>query len=436
MSAPSLIPSAIPFRTLKLSPLTLALLALLLVVGVATVFIGLGGADPYRIWRGLLFNWLFWSSLAIGMVMLAVALHLTDADWAWSFRRVALGGAAFLPISMLILPLLFLGSEHFFHHWLHVDGDPVIDAKRAWLNLPAMFTRDVIGVAVLFGLAGWFAHLSLRPDVYGSGDDGQRRWYGVFGLLRGWRGAPEEAARSRRVMTFLGPILAIWYALVWGMIAIDLAMSLEPHFYSTMFPVAFFMTAFHGGIAVTIIAATLLRSRAGLQPFMRPGQFHDLGKLLFAFAVFWMYLNWSQYVVIWYGLLPWEQEWFIHRFQQPFATVVQAAVLLIFVVPFFGLLTRPPKKVPAILATFAALILLGHWLERYLLITPSLYEGDHGALPLGLPEIGIALGFAALFVGSYLWFMRTFPILPSPASLAARESAFVQVPVEARGAPL
>ncbi|MDQ3556965.1 MAG: hypothetical protein M3409_09360 [Gemmatimonadota bacterium] len=437
MSAPSLIPSTIPFRTLKpLSAVTLGLLLLLLVVGAATVFLGFGGADPNRIWRGLLFNWLFWSSLAMGMVMLAVTLHLTDADWAWSFRRLALGGAAFLPISMLILPLLFLGSEHFFHHWLHVEGDPVIDAKRSWLNLGAMFTRDVIGVAVLFGLSGWFAHLALRADVYGSGDDRQRGWYGRFGLLRGYRGAPEEAARSRRMMTFLGPILAIWFALVWGMIAIDLAMSLEPHWFSTMFPVAFFMTAFHGGIAATAIAATLLRSRAGLEPFMRPGQFHDLGKLLFAFSVFWMYLNWSQYVVIWYGILPWEQEWFVHRFEQPFAPFVQAAVMLIFVLPFFGLLTRPPKKVPTIVATFAALILVGHWLERFLLIAPSLYEEGHGGLPLGLPEIGIALGFGALFVGTYLWFLRTFPLLPSPATLAAREPSTIQVPVDAHGATL
>lgn len=431
MSSPSSIPTSVPFRTLSsIGGAVIGLLALLLVAGVAAVVLGMG-ADPVRVWQGLLFNWLFWSSLAIGMVMFAVALHLTEADWAWAVRRFALGGAAFLPISMLILPFLFLGSEHFFHHWLHASGDPILEAKSGYLNLGFMFARDTIGVGVLFALAGWFAHLALRPDVYGAGDATQQAWYGRFGLLRGWRGAPQEAARSRHRMNVIGPVLGVLYAVIWGMIAIDLAMSLEPHFYSTMFPVAFFMTAFHGGIAATILAVVLLRSRARVEPFFKAGQFHDLGKLLFAFAVFWMYLNWSQYVVIWYGLLPWEQEWFVHRFEQPFTMVVQVAVMLIFVLPFFGLLTRPPKKVPSILAFFAGLILVGHWLERFLLIAPSLHEGE-GVLPLGLLEIGIAAGFAALFIGSYLWFAKTFPLLPSPASLAAAPPSMIEVPVTAR----
>lgn len=431
MSSASSIPDAIPFRTVRVGGAVLGVLALLLVAGIAATVLGFGAA-PERVWNGLLFNWLFWSSVAIGMVMFAVALHLTDASWAWSVRRFALGGAAFLPISMLILPLLFLGSEHFFHHWLHPAGDPVLEAKSGWLNLGAMFTRDTIGVGILFALAGWFAHLSLRPDVYGVGDGGQQAWYRRFGLLRGWRGAPAEAARSHTLMNYLGPILGIWYAIVWGVIAMDLAMSLEPHFYSTMFPVAFFMTAFHGGIAATAVAVALLRRRARLEPFLDSGQFHDLGKLLFAFAVFWMYLNWSQYVVIWYGLLPWEQEWFVHRFRMPYGPLVQTAVLMIFVIPFFGLLTRPPKKIPAILAFFGGLILLGQWLERFLLVAPALDAGE-GGLPLGLLEVGIAAGFAALFAGSYLWFARTFPLLPSPATLAAAEPSTIEVPVAAHG---
>lgn len=426
MAAHSAFPDTIPFRTLRISGGVLGVLVLVALGGAALAWLT-AGEHYYRLWDAYLFNWLFWSALAMGMVMVAVALQLTEADWAWSIRRFALAGVAFLPISFLLLLPLFLGSEHFFHHWLHVEGDPVIDAKRAWLNLPGLITRDVVAVLVLYGLAAAFAYHSLRPDVYGAAtDDRQRAWYDR--LTRGWRGTAEEARRGHDRRMKLGVFLALAYAVLWGIIAIDLAMSLMPHWFSTMFPVAFFMTGFQGGIAATAIAVTLLRKRIGITEFVTARQYHDLGKLLFAFSVFWMYLNWSQYIVIWYGLLPWEQEFFVMRFSEPFTPIAQAVPLLVFVIPFFGLLTRPPKMVPAILSFFAVLILVGHWLERFLLIVPSLYEGgEEGALPLGLPEIAVGIAFLALFVASYLWFVRIFPVLPSPATLAASPPAVVTV---------
>src|SRR5690606_8923037 len=235
------------------------------------------------------------------------------------------------------------------------------------------------------GLAFAFAYFSLRPDVYGV--QGERRRPIYDRLTGGWRGVEVEAARAQGVRNTLGVVLAILFALLWGMIGIDLVMTMDPHFFSTMFPVTFFWAAFHGGVAATAIAVTVLRPRMGLTDFVTTRQYHDLGKLVFAFSVFWMYINWSQYIVIWYGLLPWEQPFFIHRFEEPFGGVTVAVLLLIFVIPFFGLLTRPPKKVPAIVAFFSGMILIGYWLERFLIAVPSIWEGE--GLPLGLPEIGI-----------------------------------------------
>jgi hypothetical protein len=421
------IPQAIPFRTLgALSGAVKAVLVVLILVGIASVFLATTAYDPVRLWQGLLFNWLFWSSVAIGMVIFAIALHLTSADWAWSIQRFALGGVAFLPISLILLVVVFFGSETYFHHWLHpYTYDPIIEAKRAWLTLPGMIARDFIALFILYGLAIAFAYFSLRPDVYGV--DGSRRRAIYDRLTTNWRGVDVEAARSKTVRDYLGAVTAILFAFLWGLIAIDLAMSLDPHFFSTMFPVAFFWTAFHGGVAATAIAVTLLRPRMGLVDFITRRQYHDLGKLVFAFSVFWMYLNWSQYIVIWYGLLPWEQPFYVQRFAEPFGAVSATVVILVFVLPFLGLLPRPPKMVPAILAFFALLILIGHWLERFIITVPSIWEGI--GLPLGIPEIGIGLGFLGLFLSAYLWFVRTFPMLPSPASLAAQDSAVVTVPV-------
>jgi hypothetical protein len=429
MSHDSPFPEVIPYRTLETTSGTVkAVIAALLLLGVAGILLAITAYEPARLWQGLLFNWLFWSSLAIGMVMFAVALHVTSADWAWSVKRFALGGVAFLPISFVLLAVVFFGSETYFHHWLHpAEFDPIIEEKRAWLTLPTMIGRDFIAITILYGLAIAFAYFSLRPDVYGV--EGQRR-RGIFAsMTRNWRGVEEEAARSQTVRNYMGPVMGILFAFLWGLIAIDLAMTMDPHFFSTMFPVAFFWAAFQGGVAATAIAVVLLRPTLRLEPFITGRQFHDLGKLIFAFSVFWMYLNWSQYIVIWYGLLPWEQPYFVNRFAEPFGIIAAAVVILVFVLPFFGLLTKPPKQVPAILAFFAGLVLLGHWLERFMITVPSIWEGTD--LPLGVPEIGIGLGFMGLFLAAYVWFVRTFPMLPSPVSLAAQEPAIVRVPERA-----
>jgi len=425
-------PTGIPFRTLpKASGALTGGIAVALLLGVAAAaLLLLGGHEgAERFTQAFHFNWIFWSGTSIGMVMFTVALHLTNARWSWSLRRFALAGVAFLPISALLFIVDWFGAEHLYHHWLHpAPGDHVLEAKSGYLNLPFMIVRDFLAVFILYGLAIYFAMLALRPDVYGAAqNDGQRRWYDR--LTKNFRGVREEAERSRDRMTKVAVILAFSYAALWGMLGIDLGMSMLPHWFSTMFPVIFFIDGFHAGLAMTALMAVVFRKRLGIESFITRDQFHDLGKLIFAFAVFWMYINWSQYVVIWYGGLPHEQEWFVQRFHEPFGTIVKIAVGCIFVAPFLGLLTRPPKKVPGVLAAFAVVILVGHWLERFLLTVPSLFHaGEVEHLPLGLPEIGIALGFGALWLFSYTWFLRTFPILPSPASLAAVDTGLVELP--------
>jgi hypothetical protein len=426
-------PTRIPFRTLPASGALTAGLGVALLIGVATVVLLLMGGEhgSHRFIEAFHFNWIFWSGLSMGMVMFTVALHLTNARWSWSLRRFALAGVAFLPISALLFVVDWLGADHLYHHWIHAaPGDHVLEAKSGFLNLPFMIVRDFVSVFVLYGLAIYFASLALRPDVYGAAQtDGQRGWYER--LTRGFRGVNEEAVRSHRRMTVVAVLLAFAYAFLWGLLGVDLGMSMLPHWFSTMFPVIFFIDGFHAGLAMTALMIVVFRKRIGVDEFITKNQFHDLGKLIFAFAVFWMYINWSQYVVIWYGGLPHEQEWFVLRFHEPFGTLVRIAVGCIFVAPFLGLLTRPPKKNPAVLAAFAVVILVGHWLERFLLTVPSLYHsGEFTRSPIGLPEIGIALGFGALWMLCYTWFMRTFPVLPSPATLAAVDTGFVELPHE------
>ncbi|HEU0016470.1 MAG TPA: hypothetical protein VFQ45_22510 [Longimicrobium sp.] len=424
-----LYPPSIPLRIAR-RPSGAALGAMLLavLVGVAALFL----AGGERAWHALHLNWMYWSSIAIGMVIFAVALHLTNARWSWSIRRFALAGVSFLPVSFVLFLVMMIGGRHvYFHHWLPsdhgnpVETDPVLHAKAAWLNFNGMMVRDIVALLVLFGLATYFARLMLRTDVYGLERTGRRGWPYTW-LTRGYGQVEDEAQRAHNRALYVGVFTALAFAFGWGLIGIDVGMTTLPHFFSTMFPVAFFIGAFHGALAMTALQVVIWRGPLRLADYITAKQFHDLGKLIFAFAVFWMYINWSQYVVIWYGLLPYEQEYFVNKFSGPYGKYVQAAVLMIFVTPFLGLLSRAPKKVPKILATFAVIILVGHYLERFLLATPNYWT--HEGAPLGLPEIGVAVGFLGLFMFCYTWFLSTFPVLPSPASLAAAGTGMVSVP--------
>jgi len=169
------------------------------------------------------------------------------------------------------------------------------------------------------------------------------------------------------------------------------------------------MGAFLGGIAATALVTTILRRTLGLEDVILPGNYHDLGKLHFAFNIFWTYLFWAQFIVIWYGLLPNEQRFVIHRFASPNGAMALIVLFCLFIVPFFGLLGVKPKRTPAILAFFNIVVLIGLWIERWLLIYPSWYPRTK--VWLGWQELGVGLAFAGLLVASLAWFASRFPVL-------------------------
>ena len=406
------IPDEIPVRYLERSKGANLLFGGMFLVGLAAFVYALT-QDADTAWISYVSNWLFFTSIAMGAVIFTAATTIVKARWNWSIRRVSVSFAAFLPVAfVLLLPMLGLREGYF--PWIEsMAYDPIVQEKQAYLNIPFLVVRNLVGAAALFGLGGYFAYLAVRPDLglarsAPGRDEARARWHDR--LMGGWAGQEQEEVRSWRRMTTLAPALVLLYALVMSVFSFDWAMSLEPHWFSTIFGAWFFMGAFWAGIAATAISVSwLVGKHADFRGAMGLQQRHDLGKLAFAFCVFWTYLFWSQYIVIWYGKLPWEQAWIIHRSVEPWGALSLFTLVLCFVIPFAGLIGRRPKMNPRTLGLFCTVILVGLWLERYLLIAPSLlHEGDP-AMAWYHPVV--SLMFAGLFLFSVRWFWTTFPVL-------------------------
>lgn len=422
------IPDRIPARYLDRSSSATMLFAAMAVVGAVAFVVSLQ-RDVTAAWASYVSNWLFFSSIAVGAVMFAAATTIVKAKWNWSLRRVSVAFAAFLPVAfVLLLPMLGLGEEYY--PWIEkMAYDPIVQKKAAYLNLPFLITRNLVGVAILFGMAVYFAYLAVRPDMglvdEADLDTGRASWRAR--LMAGWAGQEQEEVRSWQRMSKLAPALALTYAAVMSFVVYDFAMSLDSHWFSTLFGGWYFMGAFWGGIAVTAFTGMVLRRKdAEMSRAVGIQQRHDIGKLAFAFTVFWTYLFFSQYIVIWYGKLPWEQSFMINRSGEAWGAYSLTVIVLCFIVPFAGLIGRKPKMTPALLQALTGIILFGLWNERYFLVAPSILPGyDVGNMTFHLLT---GVGFLGLFLLSVRWFLSTFPMLQIWQPMQAPEMIEAEVP--------
>jgi hypothetical protein len=397
-----------PYRRLESTGILKLLIPALILIGAVAIAASFA-TDVDRAWRAYHFNWLYFLSIAQGAVILAVVVTITRGVWSRPIRRLAMSFVTYLPIAfVLVLPSLLIGAEHIWPWVAHPET--MQSGKEAYLNVPFMTIRTLLLLGALIVLNFVFAYWSLRPDLGLTRDRAPENARGVYErVTRNWRGQEVEEMASFRKLGVLGPVCAIVFALSFGVLAWDFVMSLEPHWFSTMIGPYFFMGAFLGGVAATIIVCVLYVLRGNARHIIEPVTLHDIGKLMFGFCVFWAYLFYSQFIVIWYGLLPIEQAWVVHRFGQPFQPLMALVFACLFVFPFFGLMGVAPKRTPQILAFFAIIVLIGLWLERYMLVYPSLYSAARD-IPFGWQEFGPLFFFVGLLALAVVGFQSRFPI--------------------------
>jgi TRAP-type C4-dicarboxylate transport system permease small subunit len=315
----------------------------LIIIGLAAFIYGIIGDHPEKAWQAYLINFLLWS--------------LSE-----SF-------AAFFPLSFVLFLLLFLGRSHIFP-WLHED----LHGKEIWLNIPFLFTRDCVGLLVLYAIG--FAYLYNALQLRSEANQAQSVFPKM--IYKGWIRNNRSPEQVKRKMTIWAGLYILAFTLVLSLIGYDLVMSMDPHWISTLFGGYTFVKAFYVGLGALIILAAIIQIRKGEDSGLEPSHFHDIGKLFFAFCLLWADFFYVQLTVIWYGNIPEETHYVI------------------------------VKSKPVFMVILCSVIIIGFWFEHLLLLAPALSHDAH-SLSLSVSDGLITVGFFGLMVIAVSFFLKRFP---------------------------
>jgi hypothetical protein len=371
------------------------------IIGIIAIAVGAVLAEPTRVWGALLFNVFFFFSIALGGVAFGAMQDVIGALWGRPVRRLHEAFSAFLPLSGVFF-LVFLAAI-----WLDIGGagsvyvwiaDPsIVDhfyGKETWLQKNFMLIRNVFALLVILGLAHWHVKGGLERDAaFVSGD--QKRAVDLGN------------ANRDKLRYWSAPVLVV-FALCYSLMAFDLLMSLSPMWFSTLFPGWLFAIMMQTLMASILITMFLLQETRVGEIYQRQ-QFHDVGKLMHGFTIFFAYLTYSHVLTFWYGNLPEETEYLIHRLHAPWIYLVMAAPIFSFVIPLFVLIFKPAKWTKVIALPIALLILAAQWVAYLILVMPETVKG-----PWLFPWV--ELGAFLLVLGAFLWsfvrFGQKHPMVP------------------------
>jgi hypothetical protein len=398
-------------------------------LGVLAFIIGALGDQPHVAWVALLVNYLVFTQFGIIGIVLGAIANITNSTWVRPLKRIAEAFSAFLPVSFVILIVLFIGRDNIWH-WAEylqfweagglesatavrpdfilahdpeqIHGTHLAHAKAWWLN-PTFFWARSFAIIIIFNLiALLYRRTSLRPDLGAIAELNGTK-------IAGWQGVEAEVNASQRRQLILAPIVGLLYAFLWSIHAFDFILSVDWTFPDAMMGAWQFASGILMIWCLLNLFGTYYRKNAYLDDLITKQQYHDLGKLMFGFSIFWAYLMWSQMLPIWYGNLPEETPFVVLRiYTEPWRSMSLVIPFLVWLIPFVVLMPASNKKKPMLSGAIALLILVGLWLERYTLIMPTL---SPGVIPLGVVDLFVTLGFVGAFLFLTTNYLSKNPVL-------------------------
>lgn len=351
------------------------------------VFLGMSKDElaQTRFWSVLLQNSTFFLLVVNASMFFICVTTLAMGGWQMAFRRVPEAISSVVPVFSILALLVFVGiifgHKHSIYHWLdkdHVAHDPILKGKAAFLN-PTFFMAWTIITLVLWSFVGAkMRKLSSQADENMDQEASKKFiwnntvWAAVFIVFF--------------ALTVASTIPWLWL------------MSIDAHWYSTMYSWYTFASTFVAGMALVAIFVVYLKNQDYLE-YVSEEHLHDLGKFMFAFSVFWTYLWYSQFMLIWYANIPEETIYFKPRMQGAYRGIFFLNLIINFVLPFLLLMRRGSKRNYTTMTFVAVLIILGHWVDFYQMVMPGTM---HEHYSLGWFEFGILIFYAGLimyFVG-------------------------------------
>lgn len=347
-------------------------------------------------WSRLMVNSFFFMAIALGALFFLAVQYAAQAGWSATSLRIMEAVASFLPIPLIVMLILaVLGVLHVHHiwHWMapgimdpdSPNYDAIIAGKEGFLNGPFFIARIVIYLLGWVWAARSLRALSLKSDAAGSIDEAWSIW-----------------KRSRRNSA----IFIVFFAVTSSTMAWDFIMSIDTHWFSTLFGWYTFAGMFVSAVTVITLIAIYLKMN-GYLPELNQNHLQDLGKFMFAFSIFWTYLWFSQYMLIWYSNIPEEVTYYMIRFEEyrgPFLTMLA----LNFLFPILIMMSRDSKRNQYFVLTAGIVILIGHWLDHFVMIMPGSVGVDWS---LGLIDIGIFAFYMGIFIQVVFRSLEKAPLL-------------------------
>jgi len=374
----------------KFNMLSLVLMAVG-VLSIIILFITHGSSDNQhvaaRFWASLLANSVYFLLIVNAVMFFIVATTLAWGGWQMSFRRVSEAISTCVPvigvIALLVLLALIFGNNHVIYHWAddHAASDPALVHKSGFLNKPFFVIWTILTIAAWWVLGKKIRSLSRSIDDRPlSLEEGKKYiwnntvWAAIYAVVFG--------------LTVLSTIPWLWL------------MSIDAHWFSTMYSWYTFASSFVAGIALITVFVVYFKNNGYLE-LVTKEHLHDLGKFMFAFSIFWTYLWFSQFMLIWYANIPEETIYFKQRLQGPYRGIFWLNLIINFLAPLLILMKRASKRNYGTITMMAILILFGHWLDFYQMVMPTAVMDPQTKLthvPNMIADFGIALGFVGLIM--------------------------------------
>lgn len=362
--------------------------ALALLVGVVALAVSVIGwtRDPRQLFFSYLFAIVFWVGLSLGCFGVTMIHQLTGGRWGYPTRRILEAGFMTLPLMLILFVPLFFGLQHLYP-WAQAQifsAEKTLQDRQVYDTRWLFIIRQVFFFLVWIFLAGRLRGASLAQD------------------------RTDDANPTRRARTISGPGVVI-YGLLGTFASVDWIMSLEIHWYSSVFGVIVLIGQILTAFAFATVVVVMFRNQAPFATTITTVHYHHLGNLLLTFVLFWTYVSFGQLLIIYSGDLPRELEWYVHRIAGSWKAVVAAIAAFHFFVPFFLLLFRGVKKRVAALGTMAAILFLMHIVDTYWLVMPTLHPQGISIHWLDFSEF---IGVGALWTAVFLWQLLRAPLLP------------------------